>query len=113
MSDDLDLLEEVLEDELENEDEPRAEAEEAEEAAASKGFEDIADVTQIYLNDIGSNALLTPAQEIELARSTDDEKQSQIQRLRDFQTRNADQAPAMLARLMQTVIDNGNVFAVS
>ncbi len=68
MSDDLDLLEEVLEDELENEDEPRAEAEEAEEAAASKGFEDIADVTQIYLNDIGSNALLTPAQEIELAR---------------------------------------------
>jgi len=51
-------------------------------------------------------------QEIELARSTDDEKQSQIQRLRDFQTRNADQAPAMLARLKQTVIDNGNVFAV-
>lgn len=68
MSDDLDLLEEVLEDELETEDEPRAEAEEAEEGAASKGFEDIADVTQIYLNDIGSNALLTPAQEIELAR---------------------------------------------
>lgn len=68
MSDDLDLLEEVLDEEVEAEDEPRAEAEDAEEAAASKGFEDIADVTQIYLNDIGSNALLTPAQEVELAR---------------------------------------------
>lgn len=65
---------------------------------------------------IGVNTFLNPKgmaqQEIELARSTDDEKQSQIQRLRDFQTRNADQAPAMLARLKQTVIDNGNVFAV-
>lgn len=68
MSDDLDLLEEVLDEEVEAEDEPRAEADDAEEAAASKGFEDIADVTQIYLNDIGSNALLTPAQEVELAR---------------------------------------------
>ncbi|WP_017509898.1 RNA polymerase sigma factor RpoS [Vogesella mureinivorans] len=68
MSDDLDLLEEVLDEEVEAEDEPRAEAEDAEEASASKGFEDIADVTQIYLNDIGSNALLTPAQEVELAR---------------------------------------------
>ncbi len=68
MSDDLDLLEEVLDEEVEAEDEPRAEAEDAEEAATSKGFEDIADVTQIYLNDIGSNALLTPAQEVELAR---------------------------------------------
>lgn len=68
MSDDLDLLEEVLDEEVEAEDEPRAEAEDAEEASTSKGFEDIADVTQIYLNDIGSNALLTPAQEVELAR---------------------------------------------
>jgi methylmalonyl-CoA mutase len=52
-----------------------------------------------------------PAQ-IELARSTDDEKRSQLTRLRDFHERHADAAPAMLARLQQTVIDNGNVFDV-
>lgn len=49
---------------------------------------------------------------IELARSTDDEKQSQLQRLQDFQTRNAAQSPAMLQRLQQAVIANHNVFAV-
>ncbi|MBK5915317.1 fused isobutyryl-CoA mutase/GTPase IcmF [Rhodocyclus purpureus] len=65
---------------------------------------------------IGVNTFLNPKgsvqQEIELARSTEEEKQSQIQRLRDFQQRNADQAPAMLEQLRQTVIENGNVFAV-
>ncbi|MBN9206724.1 fused isobutyryl-CoA mutase/GTPase IcmF [Methylibium petroleiphilum] len=49
---------------------------------------------------------------IELARSTDEEKQSQLQRLADFHARHAAAAPAMLARLQQTVIDNGNVFEV-
>ncbi len=49
---------------------------------------------------------------IELARSTDDEKQSQLQRLADFHARHAAESPAMLARLQQTVIDNGNVFEV-
>ncbi|WP_174873365.1 RNA polymerase sigma factor RpoS [Vogesella oryzae] len=66
MSDELDLLEEVLDEEAETG--LRAEAEEAEEAAAAKEYEEIADVTQIYLNDIGSNALLTPAEEVALAR---------------------------------------------
>ena len=65
---------------------------------------------------IGVNTFLNPKgmaqQEIELARSSEEEKQSQIKRLRDFQARNADKAPEMLARLKQTVIDNGNVFAV-
>ncbi len=51
-------------------------------------------------------------QEIELARSTDEEKQGQIKRLHDFQARNAAQAPAMLEKLKQTVIEDGNVFAV-
>ena len=32
--------------------------------------------------------------------------------LREFQSRNASTAPAMLEKLKQTVIDNGNVFAV-
>ncbi|MBK7953018.1 MAG: cobalamin-dependent protein [Candidatus Accumulibacter sp.] len=50
--------------------------------------------------------------EIELARSTEEEKQSQLTRLRDFQTRNAVATGAMIEHLKQTVIDNGNVFAV-
>ncbi len=49
---------------------------------------------------------------IELARSTEEEKQGQLQRLRDFQARHAHEAPAQLARLQQAVISNGNVFAV-
>jgi methylmalonyl-CoA mutase len=46
-----------------------------------------------------------------LARSTDEEKQSQLARLADFHARNAGAAPAAIAKLKQTVIDNGNVFA--
>src|SRR5204863_6612126 len=49
---------------------------------------------------------------IELARSTDEEKQSQLKRLADFQARHANEAPAMLQRLQQAVIDNRNVFEV-
>ncbi|MDE2079725.1 MAG: cobalamin-dependent protein [Burkholderiales bacterium] len=49
---------------------------------------------------------------IELARSTEAEKQSQLQRLRDFHARHAAESPAMLQRLQQAVIDNGNVFEV-
>jgi len=49
---------------------------------------------------------------LELARSTDDEKQSQLQRLEAFHARNADKAPAMLKALQQAVIDNKNVFEV-
>ncbi|MES2482598.1 MAG: fused isobutyryl-CoA mutase/GTPase IcmF [Pseudomonadota bacterium] len=49
---------------------------------------------------------------LELARSTEEEKQSQLTRLKDFHTRNANQAPAMLHRLQQAVIDNKNVFEV-
>ncbi|WP_157271224.1 fused isobutyryl-CoA mutase/GTPase IcmF [Azohydromonas aeria] len=49
---------------------------------------------------------------IELARSTEEEKQSQLQRLADFHARHADAAPAMLQRLQQAVIEGGNVFDV-
>ncbi|MEW6167373.1 MAG: fused isobutyryl-CoA mutase/GTPase IcmF [Pseudomonadota bacterium] len=49
---------------------------------------------------------------IELARSTDDEKQSQLRRLAEFKQRNAAQAPAMLERLRRCVMDNGNTFEV-
>jgi methylmalonyl-CoA mutase len=49
---------------------------------------------------------------LELARSTEEEKQSQLKRLQDFHARNAKEAPAMLKRLQQAVIENGNVFEV-
>ena len=53
-----------------------------------------------------------PQQTIELARSTEAEKQSQLARLADFHARHAAESPAMLTRLQQTVINNGNVFEV-
>jgi len=53
-----------------------------------------------------------PPQKIELARSTDEEKQSQLKRLADFHKRHGSESPAMLKRLQQAVIDNGNVFEV-
>ncbi len=49
---------------------------------------------------------------IELARSTEDEKQSQLKRLKEFHAAHAAEAPAMLERLKQTVVRNGNVFEV-
>ncbi len=49
---------------------------------------------------------------LELARSTDAEKQNQLQRLADFHQRHAQEAPAMLERLQQAVIHNTNVFEV-
>ena len=66
---------------------------------------------------IGVNTFRNPhgdavPESIELARSTEEEKQSQLQRLNDFHARNAAAAPAMLKRLQQAVIDNANVFEV-
>lgn len=49
---------------------------------------------------------------IELARSTEGEKESQLQRLAEFQARHEDESPAMLQRLQRAVIEGGNVFAV-
>ena len=49
---------------------------------------------------------------LELARSTQSEKESQLARLAAFQARHRDEAPAMLVRLQQAVIDDENVFAV-
>jgi methylmalonyl-CoA mutase len=48
---------------------------------------------------------------VQLARSTDEEKQSQLRRLRDFQHRHRDEAPVALGRLQEVVLANGNVFA--
>jgi methylmalonyl-CoA mutase len=48
---------------------------------------------------------------IPLARSSEEEKQGQIRRLREFQKRHAGEAPAALERLKKVVIENRNVFA--
>jgi methylmalonyl-CoA mutase len=66
---------------------------------------------------IGVNTFRNPKgdpipEALELARSTDEEKQSQLKRLQDFHARHANEAPAMLARLQQAVIENRNVFEV-
>ncbi|MCK9689085.1 fused isobutyryl-CoA mutase/GTPase IcmF [Scleromatobacter humisilvae] len=53
-----------------------------------------------------------PLESIELARSTDDEKQSQLARLAEFHAVHAAEAPAMLAKLQSAVIANTNVFDV-
>ncbi|AOW12071.1 methylmalonyl-CoA mutase [Hydrogenophaga crassostreae] len=49
---------------------------------------------------------------LELARSTDDEKQNQLKRLATFHAAHAAEAPAMLERLKLAVIHNDNVFEV-
>jgi methylmalonyl-CoA mutase len=48
--------------------------------------------------------------DIELMRSTEDEKQAQITGVRAFEARAADRAPAALARLQDVARDRGNVF---
>ena len=66
---------------------------------------------------VGVNTFIDPEGEgerptPELARSTDDEKQSQLKRLRDFETRNAYESKVLLERLKATARDGGNVFEV-
>ena len=66
---------------------------------------------------IGVNTFRNPhgdpvGQHIELARSTDEEKQSQLARLAAFHAQHAGEAPAMLERLQQAVMANANVFEV-
>ena len=66
---------------------------------------------------IGVNTFKPPhsqelPQKIELARSTEEEKQSQLKRLNDFHARHANHSADMLKRLQQAVIANENVFAV-
>ncbi len=64
---------------------------------------------------VGVNTFLNPepeeAKEIELARSTEAEKQSQIKRLQAFHARHAEQAPVALERLKNAARQGDNVFA--
>jgi methylmalonyl-CoA mutase len=59
-------------------------------------------------HDAAAAAHVPPA----LARSTEAEKRSQLQRLRDFQSRHREQAPSWCKRLQQAAIDGDNVFEV-
>ena len=65
---------------------------------------------------VGVNTFLNESDEepieIELARSTDKEKKSQITRLRQFQGANNDEAALMLKRLQQAVSQGDNGFEV-
>lgn len=47
---------------------------------------------------------------LELARGTEEEKQSQLQRLQEFKDRHKDEAPRALERLFNVVVSNGNIF---
>jgi len=48
---------------------------------------------------------------LELARSTDDEKNEQIDRLAAFHNKHHDESPAALARLKEVALAGGNIFA--
>lgn len=65
---------------------------------------------------IGVNTFIDPNRtqgvvELELARSTAAEKESQIAAVADFKARNADRAPAALERLRQVALRGDNLFA--
>ena len=70
------------------------------------------------LEIIGVNTYLDPAslsddwepEVAELRRSTDTEKQAQLDSVRAFQQRHAEASPAALERLKQVALDGGNVF---
>ncbi|WP_134702473.1 fused isobutyryl-CoA mutase/GTPase IcmF [Ammoniphilus sp. YIM 78166] len=64
---------------------------------------------------IGVNTFINPnvdetAYEIELARSTKEEKETQIRNLRAFWEEHKDEAPAALERLKEVARNNGNLF---
>jgi len=66
---------------------------------------------------IGVNTFRNPHEDrvprkLELIRSTEEEKQSQLKRLSEFHQRHSGETGPMLARLQQAVIKNENVFGV-
>ncbi len=66
---------------------------------------------------IGVNTFRNPegsqeASPVDLIRATEQEKQSQLARLRDFQARHGEEAPVLLRRLQEAAAGGDNVFAV-
>ena len=67
---------------------------------------------------IGVNTYLNPnppseeqMNNMELARATKEEKEMQISNLREFQNKNKDNSQQALARLKETAVNGGNIFA--
>ncbi|MFW5901630.1 MAG: fused isobutyryl-CoA mutase/GTPase IcmF [Thermodesulfobacteriota bacterium] len=65
---------------------------------------------------IGVNTFLNPSGEwevgdLELSRASEEEKQSQLERLNNFTEKHKDESPQALKRLKDTVISGGNIFA--
>ncbi|UCG14016.1 MAG: methylmalonyl-CoA mutase family protein [Deltaproteobacteria bacterium] len=67
---------------------------------------------------IGVNTFRAPGEasestpgHLELSRATEEEKQSQLRRLKEFHRRHEDQAPAALNRLQQVALQGGNIFS--
>ncbi|MGY3199594.1 fused isobutyryl-CoA mutase/GTPase IcmF [Streptomyces sp. TE5632] len=54
----------------------------------------------------------TEPQELELARATKEEKESQLKRVHDFQTTHGEEAAKAIARLKEAAINGDNVFEV-
>ncbi|HUX41462.1 MAG TPA: fused isobutyryl-CoA mutase/GTPase IcmF [Rectinemataceae bacterium] len=65
----------------------------------------------IGVNTFTAPAGVAPSGPIELARATEDEKQSQLRRLAAFRQAHATEAPAALERLRKVAAEGGNVFA--
>jgi len=64
---------------------------------------------------VGVNTFLAPHTDdapvtVELARATEEEKQSQLDRLHAFHDAHRDEAPGALVRLQKAAMDGGNVF---
>ena len=59
----------------------------------------------------GANQQDSEVTTLELRRATEEEKQSQLKRLHEFQEKNVDQAKEALQRLKQVVLAGDNVFA--
>jgi len=61
--------------------------------------------------DAGGDVLIEGATCMELIRATDEEKESQLNRLADFQKRHEKEAPKALERLQKGVLSGDNIFA--
>ena len=61
--------------------------------------------------DADENDLVESLSCMDLARATEEEKQSQLDRLAAFHEKHREKAPAALARLQQKVLANENIFA--
>ncbi|MGB7543261.1 MAG: hypothetical protein WBM28_14760 [Burkholderiales bacterium] len=66
----------------------------------------------ILLPAIRQTSISAPPQRRELIRSTEEENQSQLERLADVHARDEREPGPALKRLSQAVIDNENVFVL-